>query len=83
LDDLTKPKTTSPMPTDSSFIVPTDSTLMKSLINVEFCGAVYIDESEFIENWLYEPEMKNSRGMLMFLQQIYGILLLKPGMTLK
>jgi hypothetical protein len=58
---------------------------MKSLINVNFSGAVYIDESEFIENWLYEPEMKDSpsRGMLMFLQQIYGILLLKPGMTLK
>ena len=55
---------------------------MKSLINVNFCGAVYIDKSNFNENWLFEPELSNSRGMLMYLQQIYGMLLLKPGMAL-
>ena len=29
--------------------------LMKSLININFCGVVVIDNSTFVENWMYEP----------------------------
>ena len=82
MDSLTNtnPQANNPQ---ASFSVPKDSTLMKSLINVNYCGAVYIDNSDFNENWLFEPELSNSRGMFMYLQQIYGMLLLKPGMSLK
>jgi hypothetical protein len=60
-----------------SFNIPDDSTLMKSLINLNFCIVVYIDESYFKENWLFEPYLSNSRSMILYLQQIYGMLLLK------
>jgi hypothetical protein len=66
-----------------NYDVPDDSTLMNSLINVNFCKLVYIDESYFKENWLFEPYLSNSRSMILYLQHIYGMLLLKQGTTVK
>jgi len=77
LDNLKEPEI------QPAFNAPDDSTLMKSLINVNFCQVAYIENSYFKENWLFEPKLSNSRGMLMYLQQIYGMLLLKPGTILK
>ena len=45
----------------------TDNYLMKSLININFCGIVIIDNSTFVENWMYEPSESEDRAMIIYL----------------